>query len=40
MRTEISKMKKSPSCEIDLIEVKNGQAVTSSLVVAEYFGRG
>lgn len=39
MRTEISKMKKSPSCEIDLIEVKNGQAVTSSLVVAEYFGK-
>lgn len=32
-------MKKSPSCEIDLIEVKNGQAVTSSLVVAEYFGK-
>lgn len=39
MRTEISKMKESPSCGIDLIEVKNGQAVTSSLVVAEYFGK-
>lgn len=39
MRTEIIKMKDSHSSEIDLIEVKNGQAVTSSLVVAEYFDK-
>lgn len=39
MRTEIIKMENSSSCEIDLIEVRDGQAVTSSLVVAEYFGK-
>lgn len=39
MRTEIIKMENSSSCEIDLIEVRDGQAVTSSLVVAKYFGK-
>lgn len=28
-----------PTNEVTLIEVKNGRAVTSSLVVAEYFGK-
>lgn len=39
MKTEIIKRNNSSSYEVDLIEVRGGQAVTSSLVVAEYFGK-
>lgn len=39
MQTEIIKRNNSSSYEVDLIEVREGKAVTSSLVVAEYFGK-
>ena len=39
MQTEIIKRNNSSSSEVDLIEVREGKAVTSSLVVAEYFGK-